>query len=315
MKQIRFKTYLLSALLLANTQLFSQEKKEWAVNLQKEYSKSYPVGSQMVALMNKYGKMAIETWDKDEVKVEARIFIGAQDKGFAQKMLDRITIQDESKDGSVQFRTTLGDGNTGWTEENGGHEMRIDWVVHMPSTPMLYAENRFGPLTIGDYKGVVELQCRYGTLTTGNLSNRKVLQVEFGKAVTGVLSDSSRLVFKYSRADISKLSGIARAEFQFCNSIDLPIDNSLKEINISGNHTSMYLLTAKDLSADYDITTHNASASGKNDIAIKETKTGAENSHMRAVYYSPNHHYTGSIGKGGGTKISIRSSFGNVRVL
>lgn len=300
--------------------LHAQEKNEWSVSLQKEYTKSYPVGSNMVSLQNKYGKMDIETWDKNEVQVEARISIGSQDREFAQKMLDRINVADENKEGAIRFRTTVENTSMDdWGNDAGSkmrtYEMRIDWVVHLPATATLYAENRFGPITIGDYKGVVELQCKYGTVTAGKLSNRKVISVEFGKADIKEMSDSTGLVFKYSKVEIGKLSGIARAEFQYCSSIDLPVDNSLKEVEIKNNYTSLYLLTSGDFSADYDITTNNSSATGKNHIAIQEVKTGAPGSNNRMVYYSPSHRYSGSIGKGGGTRMTIRSNFGNVRVM
>lgn len=300
--------------------VYAQEKNEWSVSLQKEYTKSYPVGSNMVSLQNKYGKMNIETWDKNEVQVEARISIGAQDREFAQKMLDRISVEDESKEGAIRFRTTVDNTTMDESGNDAGskmrtYEMRIDWVVHLPATATLYAENRFGPITIGDYRGVVELQCKYGTVTAGKLSNRKVIHVEFGKADIKEMSDSTGLVFKYSKVEIGKLSGVARAEFQYCSSIDLPVDNSLKEVEIKNNYTSLYLLTSGDFSADYDITTNNSSATGKNHIAIQEVKTGAPNSSNRTVYYSPSHRYSGSIGKGGGTKMMIKSNFGNIRII
>jgi hypothetical protein len=50
----------------------------------------------------------------------------------------------------------------------------IDFTVHLPANAKLVAENDYGPLTIGDYKGEAELYCRYGTLTAGKLIQQQI---------------------------------------------------------------------------------------------------------------------------------------------
>jgi hypothetical protein len=278
----------------------------WPVKLQKEYTKTYPVGAETIALMNRYGKMVIETWDKNEVKVEAHISVGAQANEYATKILERVNITDEKKGNSIEFKTDLTNNN--WPDDNsGGHEMRIDWLVHVPAKAKLYAENNFGPLTIGDYAGEAELLCKYGTLTAGKLTNSKSVTVEFGKAMIESVSNA-KLLFRYSRVDINKLAGTIKAEFQFCNSVDLPLDNSLKEMELKNNYTSLYLVVPKDFSADYDIVTNNARVTSKYGTVISEEKAGSN-------AFSANHHYTGTLGKAGMTQLNIKSNFGNVRVM
>ena len=299
-------------LVFATSHSFSQERTHiWPVKLQKDYTKSYPVGTELIAVMSRYGQMTVETWDKNEVKVDAHISVGAQTNDYAAKMLERINISDEKKTDRIEFVTKLG----GWNDDgnNGGHEMRIDLVVHVPANAKLYAENNFGPLTIGNYKGEAELVCKYGTLTAGNLSNCKSIRVDFGKAVIESVNDS-KLLFKYSRIDIAKLSGAIEGEFQFCNSMDIPIDNSLKKLELKNNYTSLYFIAPKDFSADYEIATNNARLTAKNDV-IKEDIPGNPNSYTRVSSFTPNHKYVGRLGKGGGTQISIKSNFGNIRFM
>jgi hypothetical protein len=301
----------LTILLLACTTLHAQDTHIWPVKIQKEYSKSYPVGTDSIALKNRYGKMVIETWDKNEVRVDANISVSAETNEHASKLLERINITD-SKNAGIEFRTEFGDKNNNWYDDNGGHEMRVDWIVHIPANAKLHAQNHFGPLTIGDYKGEAQLMCRYGTLTAGKISNSTLVSVEYGKAVIESITDS-KIFFRYSRVDIGKLAGTVKGEMMYCNSVDLPIDNALKVLDLKNNYTSMYLMIPRDISADYDITTMNARLSSKNDIVIKEEQK--EQPTLRQVSYTSTHHYTGSLGKGGATKINIRSNFGNIRIL
>lgn len=191
--------------------------------------------------------------------------------------------------------------------------MQIDYTVHVPANAKLYAENNYGSLTIGDYKGESELVCKYGTLTTGKLSNSKSVTVESGRAIIESISDC-KLLFRNARVDIGKVAGKITGQFDNCNSVDIPVDNALKQLELKNTYTNLYLMIPADFSADYDITTNNARVTGKNNLVIKEEMSNtAINS--RTNNFSPNHKYAGSLGKGGGTQINIKSNFGNIRVM
>ncbi|MES2332809.1 MAG: hypothetical protein V4539_24585 [Bacteroidota bacterium] len=306
------KTLLILIVFLPVAGIVAQENVHiWPVKLQKDYSKSYPVANETLVLVSRYGSMNIETWDKNEIKVDAHISVGAQSNEYATQVLNRISVNDEKKDDKISFLTQV----SSWSDNsnNGGHEMRIDYTVHVPANAKLFAENDYGPLTIGDYKGESELVCKYGTLTAGKLINNKSVTVESGRVIIESISDS-KLLFRYSRVDIGKLAGKITGQFESCNSIDMPVDESLKQLELKNNYTSLYLMAPKDFSADYDITTSNAIVTGKNNFVIKEELTGAA-INSRTNNFSPNHKYTGSLGKGGGTQINIKSNAGNIRVL
>jgi hypothetical protein len=291
--------------------LSAQEKGTyvWPVKLQKDYSKSYPVGTETIALMNRYGEMKIETWDRNEVKVDVHISVGAHSNEYANQILEQLSINDEKKNDRIEYVTKVGN----WSDNgNGGHELRIDFTVHLPANAKLVAENDYGPLTIGDYKGEAELYCRYGTLTAGKLSNSKSITVEYGRAKIESVSDS-KLFFRYTRVDIEKLSGKITGGFEYCNSVDMPVDNTLKELELKTHYTNLYLLFPKDFSGDYDILTNNARVTAKNDWIIKEELSNPNNG--RTNNFSANHKYAGSLGKGGGTMINIKSNYGNIRVI
>jgi hypothetical protein len=283
----------------------------WAVKVQKDYNKSYPVTNETLVLMSRYGKMNIETWDKNEIKVEAHISVSAQSNEYATQVLNRLNVNDEKKDDRIIFTTQVNN----WSDNgnNGGHEMQVDYTVHIPANAKLYAENSYGPLTIGDYQGESELVCRSGTLTAGKLSNCKSVTVEYGKVVIESISDS-KLVFRSSRVDIAKIAGKITGQFDYCSSIDMPVDNALKQLELKNTNTNLYLMASADFSADYDITTSNARVTGKNNFVIKE-EMSATAINSRTNNFSPNHKYAGSFGKGGGTQINIRSNYGNIRVM
>lgn len=300
--------FALFSLFIALT-LSAQEKEtyRWPVKLQKEYSKSYPVGSELLTVVNRFGEMKIETWDKNEIKVEARISVGASSNEYANQLLEQVGVEDEKTAGRIRFSTKF----AVWSDNTtGGHEIRVDYTVHVPAAAKLYAENNYGPLTIGDYSGEAEFVSKYGTFTAGKLSNA-TLSVDYGKTKITELNDS-RIKARYSKVDIDKLSGNITGNFDYCSSIDMPIDNALKELDLKNIYTGLYLMTPKDFSARYDITTINARVTAKNEMTIREETTAANN---KPYAFTSNHKYAGTLGNGGGTNILIKSSYGNIRVL
>ena len=281
----------------------------WPVKLQKDYSQTYPVGTETVLLQNRYGQITIDTWDKNEVKVEAHITVGAQTNEYATTILDRISVVDEKNAESISFITKLGDWSNNGNDYNGGHEMRIDYIVHIPVKAKLRAENSFGPITIGDFDGECAFVDKYGTFTGGKLGNCKSVTIEFGKANIDRVNDC-KLYFRYSKIDIGKI----QAQFDYCNSIDLPIDNSVKQFELKNNYTSVYLVLTNDFTADYDIVTNNARVTSKNAV-LKEAVAAKSITNNNAVLFNPIHRYTGSIGKGGVTQLNIKCNFGNIRLM
>lgn len=289
--------------------LFAQEKSgiNWAVKLNKSFNKTVSIGSQQVVLNNKFGSMDIETWDKKEVKVEAIINVAAQNNETAQEMLDRISIDELNTDEKVGFRTLWKENQQNWNDGKS-YEIKVNYKIWLPNGTKLIAENSFGPLTIGDYAGQAELISKYGNLTAGKLSNGVMVRVEFGRSDIKSLTDGE-LILKYSKTNINRLSGDINAVFDFSSGLDLPLGNDLKRFTVKANYSTLYFLTEPGFNADYDFVFNNGSASGKGNIKLTET------TEQRTVGYSPTKKYKGTIGKGGNTRMTVKSNFGSLRIL
>lgn len=299
----------ISCLLMALTNIsVAQDNYKWAVTKQKDFSKTLPIGSAVVALRNQFGKMEIKHWDKNEVKVEVKILVSTQEEAYANTLIDMIQIVEKTGTDTISFKTQLGDENKGWST-NQSNKMSIDYIVYLPANAKLKAHNSFGHMEIGNHTGEADLQSSHGSLSAGNLSNTKSLKVNFSKAKIGKLG-TTEADFRHSSIDIEELTGDIKATVTFCNSLDIPVNSSVKNININTNHTSIYLLLPKNIGGDYDIATTHATATGKGNFELKEDKP--ENIRSRVTF---NHHYTGKLGNGGDAKINIKSNFGTVRLL
>jgi hypothetical protein len=276
----------------------------------KSYSKSYSVSSSdKISLTNSFGELKINTWEKNEVKVDVTITGKGNTDERAQEILDRISIEDGKNSSGVYFKTNFKDDDREWKkgDKNGKEEgMEINYVVFLPAGNPLDASNSFGPMSVPDIKGPAELESKFGKLTAGKISNNKSIVVEFGKATIDYVN-GGKVTIKFSRATINMLTGSVDTKFEFCDVVKLTIDNTLKDLNIKNSYSSVYLDMPKNISASFDIKTSFGDFKNKSDFKITEEKDDDKD------HYGPkfDHQYNGSAGSGA-AKIRIKSDFGKV---
>jgi hypothetical protein len=114
-------------------------KQEPKFKKQKSYTKTYNVSSgDLISLENQFGEMKLITWDRNEVKVDVSITGMSDEEARAQKILDRISVNDEKTSNGVSFKTKLAMNidDKAWSEKNTYiHEgMKINYTVYLTAT-------------------------------------------------------------------------------------------------------------------------------------------------------------------------------------
>jgi hypothetical protein len=253
--------------------------------------------------------MKIIPWDKNEIRVDITIVTKASTDEQAQKIMDKIRIEDGKNGNNVYFSTKMGemkgkwdDGKKGEYKEQG---MQIDYAVYMPTSVALDAKNQFGPMILPDYRGSLELESKFGKLTAGRLDNLRTLDVEFGSAVVESAS-GGKITIKFSRGDFRNLQGNVVVRAEFCEKLKLGLGNSVKDLDLKTSYTQVYLDVPTNLSASFNISTSFGEFNNKTNFAIRSEKEDDDR-------YGPKFDktYSGNAGSGG-TKYRIRAEFGEV---
>ncbi len=158
----------------------------------KEIQKQFYVSSEtQIEISNKYGKIELNTWDKDSVVIEIQIRVEEKKLSKLEKAIDAIkfdfthnqhflivkTIVDQNMSGLgkeiLKFKETIlqSDGN-----------MQIDYTVWLPENNELKVDNKFGDIFIGDYRGDVELNLSNGNLKSHDFEGKLELTLNFAEA-------------------------------------------------------------------------------------------------------------------------------------
>ncbi|HEY4148425.1 MAG TPA: hypothetical protein VGM41_05835 [Chitinophagaceae bacterium] len=319
------KLFVTLALLLTATWSFAtggddSEKK-------KTYSKSYPLSaSEKISISNMFGEVKIATWDKMEVKVEVTVTVHAASDEKAQSILDGISIEDGKNEEGVFFKTKMPQGDHDRVHKEGDKDdkdkqkdkgdkknssgMDVNYVVMMPAASPLKLTNQFGKSIVPDLSGPVDILEKFGDLSAGNLSNAKTVQVEFGSASIESIANC-KLVIKFSKASIKKMTGSIKSNFEFCDKITLPLNNSITEFTLNNSYSTIDLSVTNDFSGDFQIHTNFGKFNNKSALVIKEDKEDKDDDDHGPRFDKD---FSGKSGSGA-CKVRMKSSFGNIRLI
>lgn len=298
----------------------------------KNYSKTYSVdANDGLSIDNRYGSVVVNTWAKNEIKVDVQIKVSSSNDSETQKILDNVTISDDKSGNTVSFKTNIGQPNNSWISwMSGGHsgrKIQIDYIVYMPSRNELTIDNRYGSIVLPDLQGKVTINCAYGSFTAKTLSNESAIRVKYGSAnIEGLGScaidvgygsldigsaDKLTAEVSYSGATIGKLKTSGTINMRYGGGLKIgDLQKTVKNLAVSCSYSNVEVGLNGDENANFDVTTHYGGFDYNDHNVTVTAKSPADTD--KGVHFTKN--YKGYIGKGDAEKtIAISSSYGNVK--
>lgn len=303
-------TFLFSMLLLpfvhstlnAQNDNDNDHRKKYEFVKTKAVNKTYQVGAgDKLSITNSFGKVEVHTWNKNEIKIDVALEVTSNKEALAQKILDNIRISEKQTGGNVTFKTSVNGQSSSKTDKSS---MEVNYSIYMPESNELDLSNEFGPTTIPDFKGRVDLTSKFGSLTTGALSNVKNIVVEFGKGNFESIANGN-ITVKFSTASFGKLSGNTKLKFEFCSASKLNLDNGLTSLDLNASYSTINLQPANGLAASYSIAT--SFGSFKNTTGIKFDSDESEEDQGPKFDFK----YEGKNGSGN-IPVKVKTSFGKI---
>jgi len=299
----------------------------------KSYSKSYSVGkNDLLTIDNSFGRVTINTWTKNEFKVDVEIKADADSQDEAQKLVDGVSIND-SKDGStVAFKTNFAEKNhNSWNyHSNDGkysiHQVQINYIVYMPSKNSLTITNRYGATIVPDFEGKLTIDNSYGSFTAKKLTNpANDISTRYGSATIENLTGSDIKVaygsldlgtcdnlnaeISYSPAKIATLKTSGTINLKYGGGLKIAgLDKNFKNLAVTSNYSNVTLGLSNDQNINFDVTVRYGGFNYGNGAVTVTDKTPDD---QRG--YSSSKTYKGIVGKGNADKtISIKTNYSNV---
>ncbi|MBC8054088.1 MAG: hypothetical protein H7Y13_13565 [Sphingobacteriaceae bacterium] len=295
----------------------------------KRISKSYPVdGKDKLSIANQFGKVVINVWAKNEIKVdvEIRAFEGSDDK--AQALLDGVRIEESKKGDLIHFKTHIDKQSNGGIQRGNGRDDRgvlVDYIVYMPSRNSLAVNNKFGSISLPDFDGQVSIKNSYGSLSAADLNHSSnVIEVSYGSASIGKFTTGSIKVsygslsissanqvnadVRYGSTKIGRVINGGNLENRYGSLKIDELDDNVKNLIISADKGSVQIGISPSANFDFDVTVHMGGFQYPRSRVNITSKTPEDGN---GIQFTRN--YKGNFGKDSNSRVQISSNYGSVK--
>jgi len=245
---------------------------------EKNYSETFSVdGSGDVRLSNRYGEITVETWDRNEVKIDVRIKVSADDQEDADRLFNRIEVSFTGGANSATAITSVGSKNSRkkkdggiiteilddvgewlWSTSNNSYgksnDFRVYYRVKMPASASLETDAKYCDVSLPDLSGDTELRVGYGNLVTGDLTGRNEISVSYGTARIDQLGDNSSFRVRYCDGNEIRKAASLRYDGRYSETEVGTVDRltveagyeeleveSARELRIDGNYNDIVI--------------------------------------------------------------------------
>ncbi len=148
---------------LLSTSSFANERKDFTKTIKKEFDIS---SNGEVSLNNQFGKIDVNTWDKNGVKIAVTIIVRADSEKEAQGVFDRIEIDFSNGNDYVKVETDINSQkNSWWGWNNRRADFAINYNVFLPKTVQLDLKNKHGDTYIATLANKAAIDIAHGDLT------------------------------------------------------------------------------------------------------------------------------------------------------
>jgi hypothetical protein len=324
--------------------------------VEKKFQKTFTVNqATKLYLENSFGKVHVNTWNKNEFKVEVHIVVAKKSEKDAQELLDAIQIIDSEKKGDfAKVMTQMSQKNL---NNKGADKISINYTVYAPESNYLEVKNKFGSVYIADRKGELNLYAQYGDVKIDQLMHTvNDIKVSFGnlhmqdmKGGNVNINYGELKAAKFENVDIKSSFSPVNLEEIGTSTVDVKhgdfkvakaksINGSLKfsslrigilsdELDIKAQHAGIIKIEEVissqvqiNIASSFSPIEIKIPANAQYDLDFQLKFADLRTSGLKPDYhYQVKEHtsssYKGKIGEGGKGKIKVTSSYGDVKLI
>ncbi|WP_237143951.1 DUF4097 domain-containing protein [Pontibacter pamirensis] len=291
------------------------------VEKRKTIDKTYKVSrNDMLNIENKFGKIHINTWNKNEVHVKVDIIARCVTESMAQEILDKIKVMESREGSTISFRTHI---EPMRVSGNNNKSFEVNYTISMPEENALTVKNSFGDVYLAALKGKADINVKYGALKCDRLSNPgNTLTLAYGSGSCGYFNGGSMDVSygnmnvegvnglqgssKFSDFKIGSLGETMEMDIKYGTFAVNNISKNIRKITLSSGFTPINLTFDPNTAFNFDVNVQFGDF--RYDKSLVNI-TSLEKGHTSAEYRGA---YGGASPKG---LVSVNSKYGDVKFM
>lgn len=160
------------------------------------------------SISNKYGRVTLQTWDKNEVYIKVTIQAETGSEKEAKEAFDRVTINFLSSFNQVSAKTELESKNTSWWSWDFTQvDYNIDYEVFFPISNNLELVHKYGNFSLNELEGDINVNLSYGKGVIEKLENYGNLNLAYANINIEEAGDL-KVAMKYSDLRVEAMNNL-----------------------------------------------------------------------------------------------------------
>ncbi len=171
--------------------------------------KSFPLQADgKLELANKYGRIDISNWDKNEVAIKVRIVVKARSEKEAEATFNRIHIAFANTASLVRAETEISSSSASswwsWGGSSSNNEFKIYYEVKMPQGAQLHTQARYCDVTSDALSGESKFEVKYGKLSLEQTKARTTIDMAYGDIEFKEALGATEITLSYGKLNMDK---------------------------------------------------------------------------------------------------------------
>jgi len=167
MRSLKDRKYLILAAVMITA--FLSSNAGIAEELRERFEKTLPLpqGGRF-ELRNSHGAVEVQTWDRDEVRIEAEKRVRVGSRRDAERLMKKIEIRIDAGSGFVKVDTQIPRNNGGsfwdWIFEGGSEQFEVTYWITLPKRADARLSNTNGKVEVRDLTGRCDVSTTNGRI-------------------------------------------------------------------------------------------------------------------------------------------------------
>lgn len=258
------------------------------------YKKDYEVN-----IEGEKAEVVIESWAKNEIKVEMDLIAKHPTKKQAEKDLVYIKHQAELEKNKIYLRNYISVPEGSPKPESS---LSARYTITVPENCPVYLKNQMGEATVNNLSNRFRFNGKFTKIDLFNVQGMVDLNSRFGDIFGRQIGGNVNIYSRRSDINLAELNGSFNIEAYY-GVMEVFASKDITDLNITANHTDVFLYNANPQSFGYALTANNGKINLPNNLNVDLLESTTD---QKKIQFKPDQEYYPNI--------TISISFGNLQV-
>ncbi len=228
-----------------------------------EKSFSYKPGYE-VNIEGEKADVSIQTWDKNEIKVELELIAKHKDQSVALKDIENLKYLAKRVKNKVYLRNYV-------SSEEGTPKplaaLTARYLITLPEECPVYLKNHFGEANISNLTNSLRVNSEFSSIGLDNIQGTVDVQSRFGDIIGDLIDGQVRINSRRSDVLLTNISGSYDITSHY-GVIRIFAEDELLKLNLDATHSDVYFINPNPAFYSYNLEANQGDISVPDDLKL-----------------------------------------------